>query len=141
MSNATGATSWWGTLLQVSSSCTYHVTKVTYPRTQSRSRPRLVQRRLLSRGSSRASAGPGGDRYVLVPGHEVRYQPFRPTGGLEVLEAGEQLVEQYLDGHPGDAVSDAVVRSRPERQVLVRLAADVEGGRVRERPVVPVRGA
>src|SRR5262245_44204504 len=74
----------------------------------------------------RAAAALGGNRYVLVPGHEVGHHPLRPAGRPEALEPAEQFLEQDLDRDPGDAVPNAVMRADPERQVLVRLAADVE---------------
>ncbi len=60
-------------------------------------------------------------------------------GELEVGQAHEQLLEHHLQLEPGERLAEAEVRAEPERDVLVRVALDVEAERVVELRLVAVR--
>ena len=45
---------------------------------------------------------------------------------LEVGQPREQLLEHHLQLEPGERLTEAEVRTEPEREVLVRVAFDVE---------------
>ena len=60
-------------------------------------------------------------------------------GELEVGQPRQQLLEHDLELEPRERLTEAEVRAEPERDVLVRLAFDVEPVRIDEAFLVEVR--
>src|SRR5580704_9414914 len=77
----------------------------------------------LARRSS-AQAVPDGE--VLESADEGGGGPLRPAGELDGFQPGQQLGEERARLHPRESGAEAEVDAEAERQMPVRVAADVE---------------
>src|ERR1700733_6137118 len=81
-----------------------------------------------------SSPGCVTDGQALEAAEEGRAHPPRSARQLDGFQPRQQLREQGASLYPGQRCAEAVMHAEAERQVLVRVAADVEPERVVEDP-------
>ena len=90
--------------------------------------------------ASRSAASPKSQGHGPRAGNEVRRQPLRRRGKLEIRHPAQHLDQHGVDLDPGDVLTQAAVGTGAERDVRVRIARQIQHVRPVKDRGITVRG-